>query len=188
MGVPVVVVVDLHVTNPGKTERPMIGVMLPVKCPLPVPIASEVNEVTEAASEAIEETEETEKSKAVDTTQDSIQGSAHLAPALLPVPLEEAAEARSAEEMDRLLSLGNHATEMVPPLMVATETALHLSPATETVVPLLSPATETAVPLLSAVTEMVLHLSAVIETALRPLDVIEMVLPLSVATEKMVLP
>merc|ERR1712071_261259 len=175
MGVPVVVVVDLHVTNPGKTERPMIGVMLPVKCPLPVPIASEVNEVTEAASEAIEETE---KSKAVDTTQDSIQGSAHLAPALLPVPLEEAAEARSAEEMDRLLSLGNHATEMVPPLMVATETALHLSPATETVVPLLSTATETVVPLLSPATE----------TALRPLDVIEMVLPLSVAKEKMVLP
>merc|ERR1712071_465330 len=115
MGVPVVVVVDLHVTNPGKTERPMIGVMLPVKCPLPVPIASEVNEVTEAASEAIEETEETEKSKAVDTTQDSIQGSAHLAPALLPVPLEEAAEARSAEET------------AVPLLSAVTEMVLHLS-------------------------------------------------------------
>merc|ERR1712071_235835 len=112
MGVPVVVVVDLHVTNPGKTERPMIGVMLPVKCPLPVPIASEVNELTEAASE---ETEETEKSKAVDTTQDSIQGSAHLAPALLPVPLEEAAEARSAEET------------AVPLLSAVTEMVLHLS-------------------------------------------------------------
>ena len=142
------------------------------------------------------------KSKAVATTLDSIQGSVHLVPLLLLTPTEEA---RSAEEMGRLHSIGTerarplsaeiHAIVMVHPLMVVTETVPHPSAVIETVLHPLA-ATETVLhPLAatetvlhpSAATETVLHPSVATETVLHLLDVIEMVLPLTVAIETMVL-
>ena len=152
------------------------------------------------------------KSKAVATTLDSIQGSVHLVPLLLLTPTEEA---RSAEEMGRLHSIGTerarplsaeiHAIVMVHPLMVVTETVPHPSAVIETVLHPLA-ATETVLHPLAATetvlhplaaTETVLHPSAATETVLHPsvatetvlhlLDVIEMVLPLTVAIETMVL-
>ena len=132
------------------------------------------------------------KSKAVATTLDSIQGSVHLVPLLLLTPTEEA---RSAEEMGRLHSIGTerarplsaeiHAIVMVHPLMVVTETVPHPSAVIETVLHPLA-ATETVLHP-SAATETVLHPSVATETVLHLLDVIEMVLPLTVAIETMVL-